>query len=202
MPIPALTYTQNLPNPPNLPSQDVGNMQINTNSIYTFLNVDHVNFGNVNNGTHLQVQLQNQLNIPPGLQNGFETLYSKATTGSGELYFTRGATGVEIQMTAGPNSLTSFGTNPGWTFLPGGLLLQYGRISIPTALTQTGQVLFPTPFSAIPYSITLGYTVTGTSNPHAVWIDNGVAISTTTFNYQIDIKGTSVHFYWMAIGPA
>lgn len=140
--MPSLTYTLNIPNPPNSPSVDVPNMQTNTNSINTIWTEDHFTFSDANPGLHKQVQISSALGtIPPGLQGGFETLYAKAVAGNGELFFTRGNTGIEIQMT-GPGAPSPVAN--GYTFLPGGILIQWGTTA--GNVSNGATINFNTPF--------------------------------------------------------
>src|SRR5271166_5428686 len=71
--MPNIIYTTNVPNPPNLPSQDVGAMQTNTANIATFVAQDHYPFNDAGNrsGWHDTVTMQNQ-GAPgvPGTMNG------------------------------------------------------------------------------------------------------------------------------------
>lgn len=52
-------YNDNIPNPPNKPSADVGLMQTNTNSINGIIAVDHISFVADDGGTHNQTQFAN-----------------------------------------------------------------------------------------------------------------------------------------------
>ena len=136
--MPTFNYTNDIPEATHNPSTDQPDMKINTNSIDSIIAVDHYSFEEANlDGTHRQVQLRDTAGgngtIPAGLQgNGWETIYSSATAGSGELWFVRGASATGIQLTGPGTPLT--GDN-GYTFLPGGILLQWGRKS----LSGTGQ---------------------------------------------------------------
>src|SRR5258708_30758417 len=49
-----VAYTRDIPDAPNNPSGDQSKMKINTNSIDTLLQVDHISFNANNGGTHLQ----------------------------------------------------------------------------------------------------------------------------------------------------
>lgn len=144
-------YTRNIPNPPNNPSQDVPNMQINTNSVDDLINVDHFSFLQSNGGSHRHVQLSEVAGAAPpaGLIGlGFETLYSQVVSGSGELFFTRGASGVGIQLTS--SAITPATIIPTFTaavtssatfltFLPGNAVLISGFI---IGANATQQVTF------------------------------------------------------------
>lgn len=85
----------------------------------------------------------------------------------------------------------------GWTFLPGGLLLQYGSISAPGS--GTGAVTFPIQFSAAPYSLTIGISrASGSSSSQNFYVDT---LTTSQFAYSTTSSGNNP-VYWMAIGAA
>lgn len=77
-------YTIGLPNPPDDPSQDVGGMQINTNTIDSWVQVDHVGFRNSLGGKHQTVTFP----VPqsdPSLSINTTQIYPK-TFGSAPTY--------------------------------------------------------------------------------------------------------------------
>lgn len=127
--MPSFGYTRDIPESDHSPSTDQPNMRTNTNSIDSLISIDHYSFEQLNfDGTHKQVQLRNAAGIngtiPAGLQgNGWETLYASTTAGNGELWFVRGASATGVQLT-GPGTPTISGN--GSTFLPGGLILNWG----------------------------------------------------------------------------
>lgn len=146
-------YNLNIPNPPNNPSVDVTPMQQNTNAVQTLLAIDHFGFNDNQGGSHQKASLAetNLLGVPTlpsGLLGaGYETLYAttKATGGAfgtaGELYFVRGGSATQIQLT-GPGTPTP--GNNGYTFLPGGILIQWGfRAAISNGTDVTFPVAFP-----------------------------------------------------------
>lgn len=55
----SFNYNENIPNPPNKPSADVGLMRTNTNSISGIIAVDHISFDATDGGTHNQTQFAN-----------------------------------------------------------------------------------------------------------------------------------------------
>jgi len=61
----SISYNPNVPNPPNNPSSDVGDMHTNAASINTWVAVDHTGFntGSVPSGLHKQVTIQDE-NVP------------------------------------------------------------------------------------------------------------------------------------------
>ena len=134
-------------------------------------------------------------------------LYNKQAT-SGDL-FVRSPNHVdplpagEYQLTTfSDGQITTFGNSPldggtlqnaGWTFLPGGLLLQYGRIPSTSADTI---ILFPVAFNIGTFKpiITLG-NLDPTSNARV----KSLSITSTQFEIlqTVSLSGGS---YWMAIG--
>lgn len=63
----SIFYNPNVPNPPNNPSSDVGDMHTNAAAINTWVAVDHTGFntGAIPSGQHKQVTLQGE-NTPAG----------------------------------------------------------------------------------------------------------------------------------------
>ena len=125
----SLTYTRDIPDPPSSPSVDVPNMKVNTNSIDDIWRKDHFSFSSATAGLHNRVQLvEIGTALPAGLANvGSGTLFTKVTANpfEGNLYFYRIGAGAAIQMT-GPGSPLAAGN--GYTFLPGGFLMQWGTV--------------------------------------------------------------------------
>lgn len=202
--MPTFNYTTNIPDANNNPSADQPDMKINTNSIDSLLNVDHYSFEESGfDGTHRQVQLRNAAGgsgtIPAGLQgNGWGTLYGSSTGGSSELYFVRGATATGIRLT-GPGTPTPAATpatnqtSNGYTFLPGGLLFQFG-LTDPTGASLT--VAFPITFTTAVLSLTLGPITNGATRFFT--IENSV--STSGFTVASSTGSSPRGVYWMAIG--
>jgi len=198
------TYNENIPAANNNPSVDQPNMQTNTNSIDSIIDVDHFSFETNFDGTHKQVQLRDTAGIngaiPAGLQgNGWETLYTSATAGVGELWFVRGAAGTGIQLT-GPGTPSVVAN--GYTFLPGGILLQWGTVTGIAGVTHVqSNTLFNIPFpnaclvvNATPKPIAGGVTSQATISINT--------LSTTQFNwvYNKDTGTSYTAFSWIAIG--
>jgi len=204
------TYNNGIPAANNNPSVDQPNMQTNTDSIDSIINVDHYSFETNFDGTHKQVQLKNSAGIngaiPAGLQGvGFETLYSSATAGTGELWFVRGASATGVQLT-GPGTPST--ATQGYTFLPGGILIQWGRRSanMPSG-SSIGSEVFPVAFLNGSLTVTgnplMNYNPVGSrpSSQASLNIRASSLGSTTGFDWQFytnssDYKG----FTWIAIG--
>lgn len=137
-------------------------------------------------------------------------LYSKLINATTNAVFRSQSSGSVYQMTCVDDThFASFGTftnysppvvnqNGGWTFLPGGLLFQYGVINVSPG--GSFPVAFPVPFSANPYSITLAGT-RGSTNSSGVFVVQGSEVFTgfSIFNTS-SVSGGIVNCYWQAIG--
>lgn len=187
---------------------------INTNFqlIQSVFDQNHIDFDATGAGKHKFVQMPQQGSAAPTAA-GDLAIYSKAGTSGSQLYMIRDNTsGTETQLSTAAIAAPIILGNEGATWLPGPatglttgcILIQWGQKNIVNGADQTGTITFPTPFRAgtFPFSITFGYAVTGSSSPHNVWIDNPANTTNTSFNYKIDIAGTTVFIYWMAIGLA
>jgi len=190
----SFTYTPGVPNPPNFPSQDVGNMQDNSNSINNIWAVDHFTFASGVAGRHKQVSLVNQAVVGvPGGTSG--VLFSNVVGGNNQLFWqspTEGTTQIpNFDSTVQPVNATS-----GISHLPGGLIIQWGQRVAPGL---AGQIIFPIPFPNgvnAPFSIQVSVEATAASR--TVNIDNGTPPTFDHFNYQTN--GSVATLYWMAIG--
>ncbi|HMG16084.1 MAG TPA: hypothetical protein VK590_11590 [Saprospiraceae bacterium] len=201
-------YTRDIPNPPNNPSSDVPNMKINTNSISDLINVDHISFGVANGGYHKVVHLSPQ--TTPGTIVGIGQLYSKTISGDQQLFYKPGS-GNEYQLTRTISaSFARFGVNiaygtppalftqiGGWTFLPGGLLMQYGFYGRTGATGSSGNIQFPVTWRTGAYSISLS--LYRNSGNQSLAIDSGSPPSTTQFSFLSSASGSD-GIYWSAIG--
>lgn len=113
----SFTYTTGIPNPPNDPSQDVSGMQTNTNSISSWVDVDHVGFNNSLGGKHLQVTIPAP-QVAPTVTGAVGVVSTQALANT-ELFFTNATKNVQITN----SSLTA---SSGQGMLPGGLQIRAG----------------------------------------------------------------------------
>ena len=179
------TYTLNIPNPPNNPSVDVPNMQINTNSTSSLLNVDHVGFNTNGSGIHKQVTLLNE--AAPGLGDGNGVLYAGLINGQSWPIW---------QNALGSTSIISrnvVALANGYTSLPGGILLQWGSIA---SAGTSGIITFPIAFPNNAFTVTTSYNRASTTSAHTVYT---TSLSTANFTYAGD-SSTITNLYWIAIG--
>lgn len=200
-------YTQNVPNPPNLPSEDVGNMQTNTNSIFSILNVDHESFGSASNidGRHRQVSLINE--AAPGVPaNIGGVLFANNPVPQISWPFWQNTQTIQI-LGANVSSFaqfainTAYGTPPagftqqgGFSFLPGALIFQYGFYGKVGALGNSGTIQFPISFNNL-FNVMISLNRTASGN-------QSVTINTTSnasFTFLSSTSGSD-GIFWTAIG--
>lgn len=183
--------------------EDYVNIQQNFQQLDTSFGVDHVPFSiSDQNGKHQYVHLLQSFQSPtvpsvPTVPVGQVAVYQRLDANSlPQLFFKANNRAFEYQLTTEASDTASenvFSQNPGWTFLPGGLLLQYGSVSAGPAGTS---VTFPVAFSALPYSMTTTRFSTAASNPVAT----SISLATDTDFFAVATSTVTVG--WMAIGPA
>lgn len=197
---------------PNIPTgtvpldQDYLNVQGNFQQLDTSFGVDHFPFSNTtgNNGYHGAVHLSQQSVVPTPVSTSGE-IYSKIATQiiSDTALFYQTGTGINVQMTM--NVLPLAGAN-GYTFLPGGLLMQWGVVTLGGGSNQSGTVTFATsniafPTNVLNISLTL-QSNTGNSSDNTLSVSVTSAPTGTGFNWKYNGTGSTNFpaFYWMAIG--
>lgn len=125
-----------------------------------------------------------------------EILYSKSdASGNTQLYMIDPASRItQLSVSVAPLSAAN-----GYTWLAGGMLLQWGLIDAPVG--DSGNFNFPVAFSAVPYSITLTFIrAAGASGVNVIYETSG---QTTATRFRTTTAGTTgSHFArYMAIGP-
>lgn len=205
------TYQPNIPTGLVNLDVDYQNLQNNFSQLDTSFGVNHIKFSvTPNNGKHTFVEMPVSASIPTPLTGSEGTLYTKTVTAT-ELFYTPDNSTNEYQMTRTISA--SFGTfstftnyapplptqNGGWTFLPGGMLFQYGTKTIAANATIT-TIVFPVAFTNTNTVITLTREKTDTSTTaQEIRIVTG---SITASQFQvIQSSGSSTNIvHWHAIG--
>lgn len=180
-----MTYTNNIPQSTDDPTASQPLILANFQAIATVVNKNHVDFNDSDEGKHKFLQMPEQSSAPTTAANE-GGLYTKESNSITELYFRRESDGTEIQLTDGDPSTGA----SGYTFLPGGLLLQWGTGSGSTLGTS---VSFSTSFSTVYQAV--GSVITTTSN-QAVSISS---VSNSGFTAKTNGNTTISYF---AIGLA
>jgi len=196
-----MPYTTGIPTSGQVVSVSQPQIRDNFNVLDTYLKVNHIALNNVpNQGKHNIVEMVSRTVIPPGLLAGEGTLYVKTDgDGFGQMYYTNDNSGNEYQLTK--VSTPNFGTfgrdgNSGWTFLPGGLIMQYGVV---TDGNISGSVTYPIKFPTSLISLSLNYSRVASSSVNSVGQNTAGTNDTTQFSYFLT-GNKIVSFFWLAIG--
>lgn len=193
---------------------DYQNIQGNFQQLDTTYGTDHVAYSQaLNNGYHTVVHLvanstvasnppNNYPPVPPPivpLAGGLYTTQSNDGFGLDEMLWFRGGAGPVKQLTS--NFLPVANTN-GYTFLPGGLVLQWGVVPPNTNITTTvtftlsGNIAFANNIFGV--QVTRQRPTADPGSSYEFYVDNST-ISKTQFQI-INRDGHSYGYYWMALG--
>lgn len=185
-----ITYIPDIPDGPHNPSDDQPDMKTNTNNINAIIGVDHVPFNVNQSGYHKVIRFQNQLANPT--PNGFGQLYTRTRNSDNQLFYET-SSGTVFQITSTPSAITD-----GYTFLPGGILMQWGIVPFPGG---SGGVTFNIPFPSGNPPFVIQLTVLSSSDNRPCSVNNSILPSSTSFGYLINTSGSGVSgLYWFAIG--
>lgn len=194
----------------------------NFSSADTTFGLNHYSFTNLTAqiGKHKFVSLPvlaNYAAISPAPVAGDATVYSKTAGAASQIFAVTDAATDEYQMTRFiPASFALFATNTnypqipakayesgGWTFLPGGLIMQYGSVLPGQSTSQTGTTKFPISFTSAPFVVmpTAVSRAAGVGTQTRVISIKDTTVTNTQFQWTWD-NGTSnyVGFNWIAIG--
>lgn len=209
------TFNNAIPASGNNPSVDQPGMLTNNISTANIINVDHRGFNQTSGGKHKVIRalsLQTLGIALPGGVAGEGTIYTKTASSVTNLFYRPDATSDEYQLTRtnsskiallGTDTNYVFPTPPvttlgGWTFLPGGMILQYGTI-VPTNTPGFTTVAYPVSFSTPAFSIQITPTTTSSAGDQTASLRVGSS-GNTSFQINTSSSGNVVLFNWMAIG--
>lgn len=205
-----MTYS-NVP----LTGQTLGNTRnpINSNFslIQTAFSLNHYSIGSAggsNSGKHKIVSMPQQSASPdtasleiatyclrdpnnPNEPNLF-LVAQNSSTSPGPIY--------KYQLTKTITSqFAGFNARPnGWTFLPGGIIMQYGQVTSPAT---TAQIIFPFAFpNGIPFNIQLTASTNNNTSVASVGIANVPSPPTDSSFYYFTNVGMNGVIYWSALG--
>lgn len=177
--------------------QSLGNskpiVRDNLDGTFQTLSVDHQNQNSPNPGYHSVIHFQNQGSDPADVP-GVLQLYSKnaGVSPTPELFFRPPGAAAGIQLSA---FFTPTAATNGASFLPGGIVMQWGRFNV---VTDPGIVPFNFSFSGAPYIVN----ATLQSGAAESILRLSIAPTSTGFNYSIDNPGGPTVIHWLAIGSA
>lgn len=213
-----MTFNPNIPQATDLLSDSQGQLQSNNQALNTTFSRNHIALNvATDNGKHKFVEMPVSSGIPtpvPGLSGTSGTVYTRTVAGESQLFYTAGSTGRQYQLTFTDNSTFSkFSTNTtyqasggsnaqvtgGWTFLPGGMILNYGSA---TDLNPGGSktIKFAKAFPNACFSVTCTPRTTSTiGGGNHDWDVSNVIVN--QFNLVINGNyNSSDTFYFFAVG--
>lgn len=213
-------YKRDVPAANHNPSVDQPQMKTNTNSTESLIGEDHYTFAVDNGGFHKQIRLPDLADIvdlAPRVANS-GTLWTQKAISTGvtkesNLFYVPDLTSDSYQLTrtiTGSKPLFALNTQDyngvgtkfkgGWTFLPGGLLLQWGLFDDAAALPSSKSVTFPVGYSSTVFNVqvTLVGPNSSLSDTQTIAV---VGVSSTGFTVRVKNSTTDyTGFYWQAIG--
>jgi hypothetical protein len=195
-------YNTNIPFSSNNPSQDQPLMQENTNSLKSLIEIDHIGFGNNQGGYHKVIHQPDNV-TDPAILAGLGQHYTK-TVGADIQFFYESALGVITQLTGPTAPLAAV---KGYVYLPGGILLQWGRQTGVTSGSFSGgnaegTAAYGTPFpTAVWNVITVPFYTTVPSDAASINPNLSSFLTLTGFTWRLNTNSNKyTGFCWLAIG--
>lgn len=190
-----MAYNSAKPAANDLLSQSQSDIQQNFLEIQTLIDINHITFGSANQGKHLYLQLPEHAAPATAVNEAGFYANVGATSTISELFFRRENNGASIPMT---ERVSASATN-GWTYLPSGIILQWGTATMNGGVSNL-VVNLPRAFPTSIYSVT----ATPNNTPGGSFTDIIMAIQATSTT-QITAKrktnfGSACSFNFLAIG--
>lgn len=187
-----------IPNAPNDPADDQPKMKDNFNNINSYLSVDHIVPGAVNNGYHKQVHLINE--AAPGLVGADGVLFANAVSGISWPFWQNSSGTFQI---LGSNTLSG----DGYITLPGGFIIMWGTVSltgadsaknVPVSFAAITGIAFPN--ACFTVMLTLTQKASSSSSDNTLG-RTASSLTATGFNYNFNGTGNDFpSFDFIAIG--
>lgn len=133
-----MPYNQNIPQATDQISDSQNDLLNNFQSIKTLIDVNHVTFDDPNEGKHAFVEMPQQVAAPATAlgEVGLYCLASAYGANAPTLVYRKENSGTAVEIASANLA------NPGWTFLPSGLLLKWGAANA-VAANGAGVVVYP-----------------------------------------------------------
>jgi hypothetical protein len=190
-------------NPVPQAAQSLGQTQndilVNFSTIDTGFSVDHIAFNAPNQGFHQQVTLVPQATPMVVAPNLLFYSNNDAATAQNEIYIQRPVVGLTIPVTTVPMTEGSVTNGIGYSYLPSGVIVQWGNQSIPQNV-PTAINLFKAYTSNTSYQT---YVTFRTNFSNSVYTPGISAISTTAFSITPTLvtgAGGNVVATWITFG--
>ncbi len=198
-----MSYNPNVPQPTDLLSNSQGQILANFNKANSSFGINHYPFdnGTANNGKHKFVTIPQAIapfNPPASVLNEI-ILYAKAGSAGTELRMVRDGfptTDTNLTLAAGLLTAPKSSSN-GYSWLPGGMVLQWGTVTNPGT---SGSVLFVTNNVDFPNSCFLVIPALQHNSSANESVTIQPTPSITGFSYRTTSSSGNTVLYWWAIG--
>lgn len=187
------TYKADIPQASDTLSQSQTDLLNNFDALQDFMESNHYDANSAYSGKHKVVQFPVAQSADPATAAGEMALYTKTVSGSPHLFLRGESSGTALDLTL---RATSGGVT--YTYLPSGLIMQFGLTSVSAGSPTT--ITLATAYATTNYSILITPSGNGT-NPTAIvgYNSAGGGVTTTTFQIRTD-SAAAVQVRWMTIG--
>lgn len=188
-----MAYNPDIPAPTDVKSQSQADIKENFTQIKTVVDINHVTFGDADQGKHKYVTLPEQGAAPSTAANEI-ALYTKEIGGVSALFLRHEGDGTEVDITTATKAAA------GYCKLPCGIMLIWGSGNMAGG-TKTQAQGFVTNFS----TSCLNVQVTATSDPSGdaedgIFRAGGFAVNQFTVGRMNSKYGTACSYNFLAIG--
>lgn len=195
-------YSPAIPQATDIIAQSQPQLLQNAGSIMSIIDVNHGDFATTVAGQHNYVQMYLQL-AAPALLAGEVGLFNLNVAGNNEMVVRKSDT-KDVPMTKSNQA------QPGYTYLPSGIILQWGLAT--SALPNPYLVApgFPIPFTVPPFAIFVTPAVSSATDPDSAFTVIAAGLDGPTINsFKVMVNRRSSssgatqntrQFYWLAIG--
>ena len=189
-----MSYNNNIPQPTDFIDESQPQLLSNFTNLDSVMAINHYEYSDTsgNAGKHRFLQLPEQASVPSTSVNE-GALYVKESSSIANLFFRQESSGSEFQLT-GPSISVS---TKGHTFLPGGLILNWGTVTSTSSGSETFSLAFPNACFGV---YTNAY-FTGANPNGAAGIAVKTPIALSSFNWVFNSNsGAYSGFQYCAIG--
>ncbi len=189
-----MSYNPSIPQADDLISESQLAIQTNFSQLNTIFEKDHVEYDNAttaDRGKHKQSTYPDSSSDPATAGNEL-ALYSKDVGGNSRFFMRQESSGTVIQLSGiDPVLMTN-----GYTFLPGGVIFQWGEIA-PVSGKSSTPVSFPIAFPNTVFQVVITGDHSSSVGSFDAWILSGT-IALGGFTIRNNVHNFA--FHWLAIG--
>lgn len=186
------TYQSTIPQPTDAFSQSQVDILNNFQALEDFMTVNHYDPNDPNYGKHSLIQFPVVQGADPATAAGEMALYTKNVTGAPCLFLRNQSSGLVTNL-----SLYTVSGGATYTYLPSGILIQFGIASVSSASPTT--ISLPVSYSTINYCIQVTIGSVSTNPAAIVGYDSTTGLAVNAFRIRTN-SASSTQVRWMTIG--